>query len=108
MLILVQGENGESKEEGKRVVEKKEDATTRETMAALYIVSQSHVILSKTAKQWRRGRLIRRDADEKCMIHLGLARLSGPCGPHAGSGHGDLPLDSHIRLDSYVWAVGCV
>lgn len=63
-------------------------------MATLYIVSRSHVILSKTAKQWRGGRLIRRDADEKCMIHLGLARLSGPCGPHAGSGHRDLLLEA--------------
>lgn len=30
---------------------KEEDAMTREIMAALYIVSRPHVILSKTAKQ---------------------------------------------------------
>lgn len=74
MLILVQGENEESKKERESCW--KEDATSREMMATLYIVSRSHVILSKTAKQWRGGRLIRRDADEKCLIHLGLARLS--------------------------------
>ena len=75
-------------------------------MASLYIVSRPHVILSKTAKQWRGGRLIRRDAGKKCLIHLGLARFSAPCGPHAGFGHRDLPLDSHIRLDSYAGAIG--
>ena len=77
-------------------------------MAALYIVSRSHVIISNPAKQWRRGRLIRRDADEKGLIHLGLARLSGPCGPHAGSGHGGLPLKAISDTISCSWAIGSV